>query len=113
VIVREDRNPRGRPRGETAEIVAEGVREAMKEGKARAGTVEIEIDEMDAARRALDRGRPGDTIVLCVDYATEVYKELERRRGSATPAALRAAEGGSIEAVGGDVDLIDLSNGRR
>jgi cyanophycin synthetase len=113
VIVREDRNPRGRPRGETAEIVAEGVREAMREGKARAGTVEIEIDEMDAARRALDRGRPGDTIVLCVDYATEVYKELERRRGSATPAALRAAEGGSIEAVGGDVDLIDLSNGRR
>ena len=113
VIVREDRNPRGRPRGETAEIVAAGVREAMSEGKARAGTVEIEIDEMDAARRALDRGRPGDTIVLCVDYATEVYKELEKRRGSATPAALRAAEGGSIEAVGGDVDLIDLSNGRR
>ena len=113
VIVREDRNPRGRPRGETAEIVAAGVREAMSEGKARAGTVEIEIDEMDAARRALDRGRPGDTIVLCVDYATEVYKELEKRRGSATPAALRAAEAGSIEAVGGDVDLIDLSNGRR
>ncbi|MCD6022543.1 MAG: hypothetical protein K0R20_2253, partial [Actinomycetia bacterium] len=44
------------------------------------------------------------------DYATEVYKELEKRRGSATPAALRASEGGLIEAVGGDADLIDLSS---
>jgi len=112
VIVREDRNPRGRQRGETAELVVEGVREVMKEGKARTGTVEVVLDEMEAARRALDRGRPGDTIVLCVDYATEVYKELEKRRGSATPAALRASEGGLIEAVGGDVDLIDLTNGR-
>ena len=113
VIVREDRNPRGRERGETAELVAEGVREAMKEGPARVGTVEIELDEMDAVRRALDRGRPGDVVVLCVDYATEVYKELEARRGSATPAALRASEGGLIEAVGGDVDLIDLTSGQR
>jgi cyanophycin synthetase len=112
VIVREDRNPRGRPRGETAELVVEGVREAMSAGRARTGTVEIVLDEMEAARRALDRGRPGDTIVLCVDYATEVYKELEKRRGTATPAALRASEGGLIEAVGGDVDLIDLTNGR-
>jgi cyanophycin synthetase len=113
VIVREDRNPRGRPRGETADLVVEGVREAIAEGRARAGTVEVVLDEMDAARRALDRGRPGDLIVLCVDYATEVYKELEKRRGTATPAALRASEGGLIEAVGGDVDLIDLTSGRR
>jgi cyanophycin synthetase len=113
VIVREDRNTRGRRRGETAALVVEGVRELMAEGKARAGTVEIVTDEMDAAKRALDRGRPGDMIVLCVDYATEIYKELERRRGTATPAALRASEGGLIEAVGGDVDLIDLTSGRR
>jgi cyanophycin synthetase len=110
VIVREDRNPRGREKGETAELVVEGVREAMEEGNARAGTVEIVLDEMDAARKALDRARPGDVVVLCVDYATEVYKELERRRGSATPAVLRPSERGLIEAVGGDADLIDLSS---
>jgi cyanophycin synthetase len=113
VIVREDRNPRGRRRGETAELVVEGVREAMRDGPVRVGTVEAVLDEMDAVRRALDRGRPGDLVVLCVDYATEVYKELERRRGTATPAALRASEIGSIEAVGGDVDLIDLTSGQR
>ena len=112
VIVREDRNPRGRKRGETADLVVEGIRDAISSGRARAGTYEIVLDEMEAARRALDRGRPGDTVVLCVDYATEVYKELEARRGTATPAALRASEGGLIEAVGGDADLIDLTSGR-
>jgi cyanophycin synthetase len=110
VIVREDRNPRGRKKGETAAIVVEGVREAIEQGDARAGTVEIVLDEMDAARKALDRARPGDVVVLCVDYATEVYKELEKRRGSATPAALPPSERGLIEAVGGDADLIDLSS---
>ena len=109
VIVREDRSSRGRERGETAMLIMEGVHQAIEIGGARAGYAEIVIDEMDAARRALDRSRPGDIVVLCVDYATEVYKELEKRRGSATPAALRASEAGMIEAVGGDVDLIDLS----
>ena len=109
VIVREDRHPRGRKPGETAELVVEGVREAINEGHARAGTVEIVLDEMEASRKALDRARPGDVVVLCVDYATEVYKELEKRRGSATPSALGASEHGLIEAQGGDTDLIDLS----
>ncbi len=112
VIVREDRHPRGRDRGETAALVMEGVREAIDAG-ARAGTVEIVLDEMEAARKALDRARPGDVVVLCVDYATEVYKELEERRGTATPAALRPSEHGLIEAVGGDADLIDLTSSSR
>jgi cyanophycin synthetase len=109
IIVREDRNPRGRKPGETAALVVEGVREGI-DGGARAGTVEIVLDEMEAARKALDRARPGDVVVLCVDYATEVYKELEKRRGSATPAVLRPSERGMIEAVGGDADLIDLTS---
>ena len=109
VIVREDRNPRGREVGETAGLIVEGVQEAMRNGPARAGTVEVILDEMEAARTALDRARPGDSVVLCVDYATEVYKELEQRRGTATPAALRPPERGLIEAVGGDVDLLGLS----
>jgi cyanophycin synthetase len=79
VVVREDRNPRGRQRGETAALVAEGVRQAQAEG-ARAGSVEIVPDEMEAVRRTLDRSRPGDLVVLCVDYASEVWDELEARR---------------------------------
>jgi cyanophycin synthetase len=108
VIVREDRRTRGRPTGQTAELIASGVRAVMAEGGARAGNVEIVLDEMDAARRALDRSRPGDLVVLCVDYATEVYKELEARRSLATPQVLVASEDGTREAVGGDPDLQDV-----
>jgi cyanophycin synthetase len=110
VIVREDRGTRGRERGETAMLVMQGIHEAAEGGNARAGYAEIVLEEMDAARRALDRSRPGDTVVLCVDYATEVYKELEARRGMASPAVLLPSEGnGHVEAVGGDPDFLDLT----
>jgi cyanophycin synthetase len=110
VIIREDRHPRGRPRGQTAELIAEGVQEAMA-GGARAGNVEVVLDEMDAIRRAIDRSRPGDLVVLCVDYATEVYKELERRRSLASPTVMRAGDGqGRWELAGGDPDLIEIAD---
>src|SRR5439155_6487192 len=91
IIIREDRLTRGRKRGETAEHIMEGVQAAIRSG-ARVGHVEIVLDEMDAARRALDRSRPGDLVVLCVDYATEVWKELERRKSLAQPTLLAAPE---------------------
>ena len=110
IIVREDANPRGREKGETAELVMAGVREAMATG-ARAGHAEIVIDEMEATRKALDRSRPGDLVVLCVDYATEVWKEIESRRSLAS-GVMRPAEGdGQVEAVGGDPDLIEFTRG--
>jgi len=46
------------------------------------------LDEMEASRRALDRARPGDLVVLCVDHATEVFRELEARRGARRPTVL-------------------------
>ena len=79
VIVREDRNTRGRERGETAALIVEGIREAQTAG-ARVGSVEVVTDEMEATRRALDRSRPGDLVVLCVDYASTVWEELQARQ---------------------------------
>jgi cyanophycin synthetase len=108
VIVREDKNLRGRPPGETAEIVLEGVSEAIAEGGTRAGSAQIVLDEMDATRAALDHSRPGDLVLLCADYATEVYRELERRRGQAAPQALPPSEAGTVEAAGGDPDLLGI-----
>ncbi|HEY5859408.1 MAG TPA: Mur ligase family protein, partial [Actinomycetota bacterium] len=105
VIVREDVKSRGRQRGETAELIREGVEDSIVQGGARAGSVEVVLDEMEAVRRALDRSRPGDLVVLCVDYATEVYKEIEKRSGVASPDVLRASEGNLVDAVGGDPDL--------
>jgi cyanophycin synthetase len=112
VIIREDRHLRGREPGETAGLIFEGVKEGMNDG-GRAGSVEIVPDEMDAARSALDRSRPGDLVVLCVDYATEIYRELEARRGSATPDVLAASEdGGPVLTVGGDPDITGLDAAR-
>jgi cyanophycin synthetase len=108
LIIREDRNPRGRTRGETAALILEGVYEGMAAG-ARIGSVEVVVDEMEATRKALGRSRPGDLVVLCVDYATEVYREIEARRGVASPNVLAASEDGDgrkLEAVGGDPDLM-------
>jgi cyanophycin synthetase len=108
VIIREDRHTRGRLRGQTAELIEEGVREAMAQG-ARAGNVEIVPEEMEAARRALDRSRPGDLVVLCVDYATDVYRELERRRSLAAPTVMRVGDGdGRRDGALGEPDLIEL-----
>jgi len=108
VIIREDKNTRGRKRGATAALILEGVHEAMATG-ARAGSAEIVTDEMDATRRALDRSRPGDLVVLCVDHATEVFKELESRRSLAAPSVFSDGGGnGQVELAGGDPDLLDV-----
>jgi cyanophycin synthetase len=108
VIIREDRNRRGRQPGEIAEHVLEGVREAQRAG-ARVGHVEIVLEEMDATRKALDRARSGDVVVLCVDYATEVWKELEARRSLAQPMVLPPRDGdGQIDGMGGDPDLAEF-----
>jgi cyanophycin synthetase len=109
VIIREDRNTRGRPPGDAARLILAGVEGAIANGHARAGSAEIVLDEMEAARLALDRSRPGDLVVLCVDYATDVYRELEKRSGVAAPDVLGAQEEGKLEAVGGDPDLIELA----
>ena len=79
VIVREDDRTRGRARGETAALIAEGLQEA-RAGGARVGHVEIVTDELDATKRAIDRARPGDLVVLCVDHASRAWDEIERRR---------------------------------
>jgi len=85
IIVREDANPRGRSRGETAALIDRGVRAGMADG-ARCTTVETVLDELEATRYALDMGHEGDVIVVCVDHANDVWKELQRRQhGGAAP----------------------------
>ncbi|MDQ2853234.1 MAG: cyanophycin synthetase [Chloroflexota bacterium] len=79
IIVREDANTRGRPRGETAALIDSGVRAAMANG-ARCTTVETVTNELEATRHALDLGRDGDVVVVCVDHANDIWKELQRRQ---------------------------------
>ena len=86
----------------------EGVREAMKAGH-RVGHVEIVLDEMGATRRAIDRSRPGDLVVLCVDYAGDVWKELETRRSLAV--GNRPSGDGHVEGIEADPVLVEFGVG--
>ncbi len=76
VIVREDEALRRRRRGETAELVAAGVRTAMDEG-VRCKQLEVIVDEIEAVRHAMSRANRGDLVVVCVDKHGQVMAELE------------------------------------
>ena len=104
IIVREDENNRGRPRGSTATLIEQGVRSAPADAS-RVETISTILDELDATRHALDTAREGDVVVVCVDHANQVWKELQRRQhgaGSETD-GLRAVVG-----VVGAEDEVDL-----
>jgi cyanophycin synthetase len=82
IIVREDANNRGRPRGDTAALIVRGVEAAGTDGRVTA--VSTILDEIEATRAALDRAAPNDVVVLCVDHANQVWKELQRREHGAS-----------------------------
>ncbi len=86
IVIREDVNNRGRPRGDTAALVERGIREAMAADGARTTEVTTILPELDAARHALDMGREGDIVVVCVDHPNEVWKELQHRQHGASSA---------------------------
>jgi cyanophycin synthetase len=86
LVVREDAALRGRQRGDVAELVARGAREAMGKG-ARCKQVEIVLEEIPAVHHAMARANPGDLVVLCVDKHAAVLAELEARSHQAQAGA--------------------------
>ncbi|HXG26975.1 MAG TPA: cyanophycin synthetase [Candidatus Binatia bacterium] len=101
IIVREDRNLRGRRPGETATIVADGVRQARERGSARTTRVDKVLEELTAVRTALRRARPGDLVVMCVDDSIAVYREAMASAGRRSDGATAYAdpdEAASLEA---------------
>jgi cyanophycin synthetase len=76
VVIREDTSLRGRPPGQTADLIAAGVSRRMAEG-ARCRQVEIVLDEITAVRHCMARANPNDLVVLCVDKHGAVVSELE------------------------------------
>jgi cyanophycin synthetase len=98
LIVREDDQLRGRERGSTSNLVAEGVRHAMSEG-ARCKQVEVVLEEIDAVRHALSRANRGDLVVICVDQHGRVMSELENWSNQA-----QAGSGENPDAPAADPD---------
>ncbi len=102
LIVREDRNLRGRKPGETAEHVAEGARSGRdgNGGGGRPVKVDKILDEQTAVKTALRRANSGDLLVMCVDDAVSVYKQAMAIAGK--PAGTTAfADPGELEAPEG------------
>jgi len=99
IIIREDANNRGREPGTTAALIAEGIESSGPER--RVGDVRIILDELEATRAALDGAADGDVVVVCVDHANQVWKELQRRQHGA------ASEQDGLRAVVGVIDAED------
>ena len=78
VVVREDERKRGRPTGETADLIAEGAKAEIGKEGVRCRQVEIVLNEVEAVRHCMARANPGDVVVLCVDQHAEVLGELEQ-----------------------------------
>ena len=76
VIVREDRNLRGRRKGESAELVRQGVEKGMAERGGRCTTVKVVPDEQEAAVVAMHDARRGDLVMLCSDDIAAVYRRV-------------------------------------
>lgn len=100
IIVREDRNLRGRAPGEAAAHVVAGVHRARAAGGSRANRLHRILDEPAAVRAALRRAKPGDLVVMCVDDAIGVYRQTMEVAGHddgatafADPGELEAPEG--------------------
>jgi len=107
LVIREDANTRGRPRGETAALVDRGVRAGMAEG-GRCTSVETVLNELEATRYALDMGHEGDVVVVCVDHANDVWKELQRRQHGGASVRDAGAGGDNGAATEDEVDEMDV-----
>lgn len=83
LYIKEDRDRRGRAKGETCALLAEGARRAG--AKARAMT--LLLDERAAVRRALTDAEAGDLIVIFYEDYDGVREEIEAyKRSSGTDA---------------------------
>ena len=75
IVIREDRNLRGREPGETAGNVVDGIRAVRGEATVRTVKVDKILEESAAVRAALRRCAPGDLVVVCADDAVDVYRQ--------------------------------------
>jgi cyanophycin synthetase len=74
VIVKEDTDTRGRPAGEVAQLVIEGLREGGMHGD----SIETVLDEMAAVDHALEQAEEGDLLMVLADKVAPVLAHVQR-----------------------------------
>jgi cyanophycin synthetase len=75
VIVRQDKNLRGRKSGEGAGLVMRGIEKAQREG-GRGQEALIVLDELESALAGMHAANKGDTVVICADDVAAVYRRI-------------------------------------
>jgi cyanophycin synthetase len=83
------------------------VEAAVREG-ARCQKIEVVLDERDATKRALDLGRKGDLVVLCVDHANLAWGEVQRRLHGAPGDAAAADPEANGAGLAADIEAEDF-----
>ena len=86
IFIREDVRLRGRPPGESADLIKIGI-DRSREAGARCRETNIVLDELTAVREAIGRANPGDLVVVCADRTADVWAQLQELRapGSGAP----------------------------
>jgi cyanophycin synthetase len=75
IVIREDYNPRGRRRGEVADLLKSAIAASGRSD----GKVDVVIDEMEAAREAISRAARNDLVILMADRPALVFEQLTGR----------------------------------
>jgi cyanophycin synthetase len=78
LIIREDTNTRGRPRGAIAALL----RDAAIEAGMDPASVSIVLDELHSVREAIERADRDELVVLLVDKPAKVWDELMTLKGA-------------------------------
>ncbi len=90
IIIREDDNTRGRPAGE----IAGRLKEALLSGGMDEALIQVELDELEASRRAVDTSEKDELVVLLVDKPIKIWEMLTNRRTPGAPAATAQSQDG-------------------
>jgi cyanophycin synthetase len=92
IVVREDKNLRGRKPGESAALVLAGVKAAQKQ-KGRVQEATIVTNEQEAAATGMGLAVPSDLVVLCSDDISAVYRRVMAESKSRVGGAAIGAPG--------------------
>jgi cyanophycin synthetase len=79
IIIKEDDDNRGRPRGSAARWIEEGITAARQAGTARIRRVETILDETTAVNTALDRAGDGNLVVVFPESVSRAINLIEQR----------------------------------
>jgi cyanophycin synthetase len=92
IVIREDKNLRGRKPGESAALVLAGVKQAQKQ-KGRVKDATIVTNEQEAAAAGMRLAVPSDMVVLCSDDIQAVYRRVMAESKSSGGGAAIGAPG--------------------